>query len=140
LSRILEQMKERVIRTIVVNAYIELDDILNHTILVRMVGKRRVKQRAKRKILQEMLDRMYPLQKIDVIRAFRKVPADIYNAIAALNTLRNSFAHRFDLAAIPKSKRLYKGRYDGFTKQGLRKFQDIRPSICCLRRSMSARR
>lgn len=42
----------------------------------------------------------------------------------ALNTLRNSLAHRFDLASVPKSKRLYKGKYDVFTKKGLQKFQD----------------
>jgi hypothetical protein len=41
----------------------------------------------------------------------------------ALNDIRNSFAHRFDLSRVPKSRRLYRGKYDVFTKRGLAQFQ-----------------
>lgn len=120
----LKRMKERVIRTVVINEYVELDDVLNRAILKRMFGGRRTRQYARRKTVQEMLDRMYPQQKIDVIKTFRKVPASVYNSVMGLNTLRNSLAHRFDLAAIQKSRRLYKGKYDVFTRTGLKKFGD----------------
>ena len=120
----LKQMKEKVVRTIVVSEYVELDDVLDHAILHRLFGSKRAKQYARRKTVQEMLDRMYPQQKIDIIRTFRDVPPHVYSGISALNTLRNSLAHRFNLAAVPKSKRLYKGKYDVFTKRGLKKFSE----------------
>jgi hypothetical protein len=120
----LRQMKDRIVRTIVINEYVQLDEVLNNTILRRIFGEGLFKQNAKRKTVQEMLDRIYPQQKIDIIRTFRKVPPNVYSNVMALNTLRNSFAHRFNLGAVPKSKRLYKAKYDVFTKNGLKKFKE----------------
>ncbi len=71
-----------------------------------------------------MLDRLYPQQKLDVIKRFKEVPRDIINHIMALNMLRNSFAHHLHLSELPKSKRLYEGKYDVFTKAGLKRFQN----------------
>ena len=69
-----------------------------------------------------MLDRLYPQQKLDILKLSRDVPTQVSNHIMALNTLRNTFAHRFHLADVPRSRRLYKSRYDVFTKKGLEKF------------------
>ena len=121
----LKQMKERVIRSIVVVQYVELDDVLNRTIFQHVFGKRTSRRKGKRRAtVQAMLDHLYPQQKLDIVRSFKEVPRSISSSIMALNTLRNSLAHRFDLASVPKSKRLYKGKYDVFTKKGLQKFQD----------------
>ncbi|HJR12675.1 MAG TPA: hypothetical protein VJ833_02105 [Rhodanobacteraceae bacterium] len=121
----LKQMKERAIRSIVIVQYVELDNVLNHTIFRHVFGKRRSRKRSKQTAtLQAMLDHLYPQQKLDIVRSFKEVPKAIASSILALNTLRNSLAHRFDLASVPKSKRLYKGKYDVFTKKGLEKFQD----------------
>ncbi len=119
----LKQMKDRVIRTVVIMRYVELDDLLNHTILKHLL-KRGSRTNNKRRTVIAMLDRLYPIQKIDIVKTFLKVPATICDHIMALNTIRNSFAHRFDLKEIPKSKRLYKGKHDLFTKKGLKKFED----------------
>jgi len=120
----LKQMKERVIRSIVIVKYVELDDVLNRTIFQHVFGKRTSRRKSKRKTtVQTMLDHLYPQQKLDIVRSFKEVPRSISSSIMALNTLRNSLAHRFDLTSVPKSKRLYKGKCDVFTKNGLQKFQ-----------------
>lgn len=121
----LKQMKERAIRSIVIVKYVELDDVLNRTITRQLLGKPTPHRKNRRTItVQAMLDHLYPQQKLDIVRKFREVPKKISSSIMALNTLRNSLAHRFDLTKVPKSKRLYKGKYDIFTKNGLEKFQE----------------
>ena len=118
----LKQMKDRVIRSIIIIRYVEIDDLLNRTI-GKHFFKTRSARRSKRYLtVQAMLDKMYPQQKLDTIKVFRQVPRDISGHIMALNDLRNSFAHKFDLSRVPKSKRLYKGKYDVFTKKGLERF------------------
>ena len=118
----LRQMKERIVRLIVVTEYVEVDDVLNRTILRKFAGRKRGKQRSL-KIIEAMLDRIYPLQKLQIIRSFRDVPKAIAKHIAALNTVRNALAHRFPLQNVPRSQRLYKGRYDLFTRGGLERFR-----------------
>lgn len=121
----LKQMKDRVIRSIVITAYVELDGVLNRIITRHFFGKRRAgRQSKKHGILETMLDKLYPQQKLDIIKTFMDVPREISSHVMALNDLRNSFAHRDDLARIPKSKRLYKGRHNVFTTKGLQKFKD----------------
>jgi hypothetical protein len=56
------------------------------------------------------------------VKTFITVPSHISSHVMALNGIRNSFAHRYDLARVPKSQRLYKGNHDVFTKKGLDKF------------------
>jgi hypothetical protein len=120
----LRQMKERIVRSIVVTEYVEVDDLLNRVILRRVATTRKqAKQRSPGKIVQAMLDRIYPLQKLEIIRSFQDVPKAIRGHIAALNTVRNTLAHRFPLNNVPRSRRLYKGRYDLFTRHGLERFR-----------------
>lgn len=70
-----------------------------------------------------MLGKLYLQQKLEVIRGFRDIPRDISNHIMAINDVRNGLAHRLDLKALPKSKRLYKAKYDLLTRKGLDKFR-----------------
>lgn len=119
----LKQMKDRVIRSIVITEYVEVDDLLNRTILRHFFGTRAARRSKRYSALQAMLDKMYPQQKLDTVKVFRDVPREISGHIMALNDLRNSFAHRFDLGRVPRSKRLYRGKYDVFTKDGLERFK-----------------
>ena len=120
----LKQMKDRVIRAIVISEYLEADFLLDKAILNNLFGiaPTREKRKAQR-VAQEMLDRLYPQQKMDIIRNVRNVPDDIVSHVMALNTVRNSFAHRYLLTNVPKTKRFYKAKYDLFTKKGLAKFR-----------------
>lgn len=120
----LAEMKDRVIRSIVIMEYVEIDDLLNRAI-VKHFFRARSQRRGKRyATLQSMLGRLYPQQKLDTIKTFKQVPRDLCGHIMALNDLRNSFAHKFDLSQISRSKRLYKGKYDVFTKAGLERFKE----------------
>ena len=118
----LTTMKDRVIRSIVITKYVEVDDLLNRAIVKHFFPKRAARRGKKYATLQAMLDKIYPQQKLDIIKLFRDVPKDISSHIMALNDLRNSFAHRFDLSRVPLAKRRYKGKYDVFTNKGLDKF------------------
>jgi hypothetical protein len=117
----LRQMKERIVRSIVVTEYVEVDDVLNRAILRKIVGTQG--KRGSRKVIEAMLDRIYPVQKVEIIKSFRSVPKEIAGCIGALNTIRNALAHRFPLRKVPRSQRLYKGRYDLFTQIGLERFR-----------------
>lgn len=120
----LTQMKDRVIRSVIIMRYVEVDDLLNRAI-VKHFFKAATARRGKRyATLQSMLGKLYPQQKLDTIKAFKEVPRDISGHIMALNDLRNSFAHKFHLSQIARSKRLYKGKYDVFTKAGLERFNE----------------
>ena len=120
----LKSMKIRIIRTIVLGYYVELDDTFNSLIWRQMTGPKSSNRGKRNKILRGMLDKLYLLQKLDIIRSVRTVPKGIASSVMALNDLRNTLAHRFDLTELPKNKRLYKARHDVFTKGGLKQFRD----------------
>jgi hypothetical protein len=117
----LKQMKERVVRIIVLSEYVEIDDMLGR-IIDRYLSLPTRSWR-KQRIVSAMLDKPYPQQKLDIIRTYRTVPRSIANHLLAMNDLRNTLTHRFDLSRVPKSKRLYKGRFGLFTKAGLERFR-----------------
>ncbi len=116
------EMKERVIRSIVIIRYVELDDVLNRAILKHFFRTRAARRSKKYATLQNLLDKLYSQQKLDTIKALKEVPHDVSSHVMALNDLRNSFAHKFDLSRVPRARLLYKGKHDVFTKKGLEKF------------------
>ncbi len=118
----LTQMKDRVIRSVIIMRYVEVDDLLNRAIVKHFFRAKTARRGKRYATLQSMLGKLYPQQKLDTIKTFKEVPRDISGHIMALNDLRNSFAHKFHLSQIPKSKRLYKGKHDVFTKAGLERF------------------
>jgi hypothetical protein len=120
----LRQMKDRVIRSIVITEYVELDATLNRVILKHLLGKGSSARRSRKsKTLSVILDRLYLQQKLEIVNTFKTIPGSVYNSALGLNTIRNNFAHRFDLNEIPRTRRLYKGKHNVFTKKGLEKFQ-----------------
>src|SRR5437868_5966006 len=84
----LRQMKERIVRSIVVTEYVEVDDVLNRAILRKVVGTHKQGKQRSRKVVEAMLDRIYPIQKIEIIKSFRSIPKEIAKYIGALNTVR----------------------------------------------------
>jgi hypothetical protein len=120
----LRQMKDRVIRSIVITEYVELDATLNRVILRHLLGKGTSTRRSRKsKTANVILDRLYLQQKLEIVSTFKTISRCVYSSVLALNTIRNNFAHRFDLTEIPKTRRLYKGKHNVFTKKGLEKFQ-----------------
>ena len=108
----LKKMKLRAIRAVVIMEYVEVDDVLNQTIRMQFFGKGRHRKGKKYAAVQRMLERIYLQQKLDIVRGFKEVPRDISNHIMALNDIRNILAHRFDLRVLPKTKRLYRSKYE----------------------------
>ena len=91
----LKSMKVRIIRTIVLGYYVELDDTFNSLIWRQMTGSKFSNRGKRSKIIRGMLDKLYLLQKLDIIRSVRAVPKGITGSVMALNDLRNTLAHRF---------------------------------------------
>jgi hypothetical protein len=74
-----------------------------------------------------ILERLYPLDKLRLVRSFRKVPSDIVENIRELDVLRNAVAHAF----FPEDLRRYKEwqtavykKKDIFTLEGIQLFMD----------------
>ena len=85
--------------------YVEMDDLLNCVIARHFFGKKRNNRRGKNQnTLELMLDRLYPQQKLDIVKTFVTVPSHISTHIMALNGIRNCFAHRYDLAESPNRR------------------------------------
>ncbi len=100
----LAQMKDRVIRSVVIMSYVEVDDLLNREIVKHFFRTKNERRGKRYATLQSMLGKLYPQQKLDAIKTFKQVPRDIFGHIMALNDLRNSLAHNFRLEPIPKIK------------------------------------
>jgi len=58
------------------------------------------------------------MQKLAIIKTFRKVPKKIVSNIGAIDELRNGLAHTFFVHSLPKRRRTYKG-HNIFTPSGL---------------------
>lgn len=119
----LRRMKDRVIRSIVLTHYVEMDDLLNRLIVRHLYGKSR-RNTAQRRTVIAMLDKTYLIQKLDLVMGFRNVSREAKASIYALNQIRNTLAHRYGLGVLPRSERLYKGKHDVYTDKGLKKFAD----------------
>jgi hypothetical protein len=122
---ILRSMLDQVVRSEVLNWYTMTDLILDMALLDHVFGKNRSRsslRRSKRyKTVQSMLRKLYPRQKLQLLRTFKNVPKPICRSIGAMNELRNGLAHSFFLKDIPASKRTYIGR-NVFTVDGLEFF------------------
>lgn len=131
---ILRSMTDQVVRSEVVFEYtmidMELDAILFQHFFGR--GKKLLSARRSRrwKTLQSMLQSLYIMQKLSVVRTFRNVPKSIVSKIAAINDLRNGLAHTFNVADLGPSKRTYKG-LNVFTRDGIQAFQKDAWEIRC---------
>jgi hypothetical protein len=128
----LKSMTDQVVRSEILFRYTMIDSELDHVILRHFFGfnLKKARSRARYRTLEAILQNLYPLQKLGVIRTFKKVPTRIVSNIHRINDLRNGVAHTFFLDSLPDSKRTYKGS-NAFKSKGLRTFCDDAWEIHC---------
>lgn len=131
---VLQSMIDQAVRSHVIVEYTFIDAQLNDAILNHVFGRGKSFIKATRsrryQTLQMMLQLLYPLQKLAILKTFKHVPTNIWNTIAAINDLRNGLAHSFHLRDLKESSRTYKRR-NIFTPSGLELFDhDSRDVLC----------
>ena len=121
----LELAKDQVMRSAVVLKYILMDEFLSAVICWHYFGKRRSFHqlwKTKRFVSFNhfVLERLYLLQKLDLVRSIHDIPKPVVADLAALNDLRNGIAHSF----FPQNRRRkpeWKGK-SIFTDAGFERF------------------
>ena len=125
-SPLLEVMKNKFVRGQIIIWYTLIDEFLNAEICHYYFGKKRSFPqlwRLKRFQLFNhfILEELYPLQKLRLVKAFRSVPKSISQIIEGLNALRNGLAHAFFPENLRKVKPTWKGK-NIFSLQGAELF------------------
>jgi len=96
----LELAKDQIIRSAVILKYVLMDEFLSAVICWHYFGRKRSFQRLwKTKRFQSfnyfVLERLYLLQKLDLVRNVHDLPKWVSSDLGALNELRNGIAHSF---------------------------------------------
>lgn len=130
---VLEQTKDKLIRGYVIAEYTFVDQLLTLAIwryyFYESSKRKRLAQRWRMKKFrtfnQDLIGETSVLKKLDVVRAIRKVPGQVSDAIHRINDARNALAHSF----YPEKRRRYwphkKVMYHGAdicSKDGVEKF------------------
>jgi hypothetical protein len=121
----LELAKDQIIRSAVVLKYVLMDEYLSAIMCWHYFGKKRgFSQLWKTKSFKTfnyfILERLYLLQKLDLVKSIHDIPKWVSSDIAALNDLRNGVAHSF----FPQNRRRkpeWKGQ-SVFTRAGFDHF------------------
>lgn len=131
----LELMKNKLVRSEVILKYTLIDELLSviicHYYFRKPLKNSSFKQlwRTKKfKIFNHyVLDEIYMLSKLRIVRAIKELPREVWRNIERINALRNALAHSF----FPENRRQYitdrKVMYQGFdifTKPGIEKFEE----------------
>ncbi len=123
----LELAKDQMIRSAVILKYVLMDEFLSGIICWHYFGKKRSFPKLwKIKRFQTfnyfVLERLYLLQKLDLVRNAHEIPRWVSSDLAALNELRNGIAHSF----FPQNRRRkpdWKGQ-SVFSLSGFDRFLD----------------
>ena len=125
-SPVIRSMTDQVVRSEVVFEYTGIDRELDSAIYQHFFGTgarlRKARNTKRYRTLRLMLQNMYILQKLSIVRSFKSVPKDIVKKIAAINDLRNGLAHTFFVEELPLNKRTYKG-VNIYTRKGFEAFR-----------------
>jgi hypothetical protein len=121
----LELARDQVIRSAVILKYVLMDEFLSAVICWHYFGKRRSfpqlwKTKRFRSFNYFILERLYLLQKLDLVKSIHDIPRGVSSDLAALNELRNAVAHSF----FPQNRRR-KPNWKGqsiFTNPGFERF------------------
>lgn len=121
----LELAKDQIIRSAVILKYVLMDEFLSGVICWHYFGnKRSFPQLWKTKRFKSfnyfILEKLYLLQKLDLVRSIHDIPKWVTADLAALNELRNGIAHSF----FPQNRRRkpeWKGQ-SVFTRSGCDRF------------------
>lgn len=123
----LEIAKDQIIRSAVILKYVLMDEFLSAIICWHYFGKKRGfpqlwKMKRFKSFNYFILERLYLLQKLDLVRSIHDIPKWVPSDLAALNELRNGIAHSF----FPQNRRRkpeWKGQ-SVFTRTGFDRFQE----------------
>ena len=121
----LELAKDQLIRSAVVLKYVVMDEFLSAIMCWHYFGKKQSfpqlwKTKRFRTFNHFILERLYLLQKLDLVKSIHDIPKWVLSDLAALNDLRNGVAHSF----FPQNRRRkpdWKGK-SVFTRVGLDHF------------------
>jgi hypothetical protein len=121
----LELAKDQIIRSAVILKYVLMDEFLSAVICWHYFGKKRGfpqlwKTKRFRSFNYFVLERLYLLQKLDLVKSIHEIPKPVAADLAALNDLRNGIAHSF----FPQNRRRkpeWKGK-SIFTDTGFDRF------------------
>jgi hypothetical protein len=96
----LELAKDQIIRSAVILKYVLMEEFLSAVICWHYFGKRRSfphlwKTKRFRSFNHFVLERLYLLQKLELVKSIHDIPRPIGADLAALNDLRNGIAHSF---------------------------------------------
>jgi len=120
-----ELAKGQIIRSAVILKYVLMDEFLRAVICWHYFGKRRNfpqlwKTERFRSFNHFVLERLYLLQRLDLVKSIHDIPKPVAADLAALNDLRNGIAHSF----FPQNRRRkpeWKGK-SIFTDAGFERF------------------
>jgi hypothetical protein len=123
----LKLMRDKIVRAQVLMWYTLVDECLNNAICHYFFGRKRSfpalwKTKHFQVFNYYILEELYLLPKLHLVKAIRKVPNSVSNDILALNTLRNAVAHAFFPENLRKAKPLWKGK-NIFSSEGASVFQ-----------------
>lgn len=121
----LELVKDKFIRSIIINEYTFIDESLNMLICDYFFKDKDYTRLWRTKKFQNfnyyILEKIYIIQKLDLVRAFKKIPKKVVSIIHNINSVRNGLVHSFFPENLRKNKPIYKGN-SIFSIEGMKKF------------------
>lgn len=102
----LELAKDQIIRSAVILKYVWMDEFLNVLICWYYFGKKRPfpqlwRSKRFKSFNYFILEKLYLLQKLDLVKSIHDIPKWVISDLSALNELRNGIAHSF----LPQNRR-----------------------------------
>jgi hypothetical protein len=125
--------KDQYIRSQVIMAYVLIDEFLGSAICRYFFGREKgFIELWKRKKFQNfnfyILEKLYVLQKLELVEKILKIPTEVDKAIRRINDLRNGLAHSFFPENLRRNKPMYKGK-SIYNMDGLKLFEEDREKI-----------
>ena len=124
-TTLLELARDQLTRSAVILKYVLMDEFLSGVMCWHYFGKKRGfpdfwETKLFRSFNYFILEKLYLLQKLDLVRSIHDIPKWVSSDLAALNELRNGIAHSF----FPQNRRRkpeWKGQ-SVFTREGCDRF------------------
>jgi hypothetical protein len=99
-TALLELAKDQLTRSVIILKYVLMDEFLSAIVCWHYFGKKRGfpdlwKTKRFKSFNYFILEKLYLLQKLDLVRSIHDIPKWVSSDLAALNELRNGIAHSF---------------------------------------------
>jgi hypothetical protein len=130
---VLKNIKDQYVRGEVIIAYALIDEFLSSAICHYFFGKKKgfIKLWRTKKFKNfnyYVLEKLYLLNKLDLVKTIFKIPREIENAIKRVNDLRNGLAHSFFPENLRRNKPIYKDK-SIYSMEGLKLFVEDKEKI-----------